>query len=141
MGQLLIRLLAEFRTELAAPRAELGYGDIRNPHLQILGNLRMGGIRLTELAARAQLSPAAASELVNDLDALGYLTRRPDPADGRAKLIDLSPRGRQLMTDAGKRVAEIETRWGDLVGADRFADMRDTMQSLLDAVNPADSRA
>ncbi|MCV7193564.1 MarR family winged helix-turn-helix transcriptional regulator [Mycolicibacterium brumae] len=141
IGQLLIRLLAEFRTELAAPRAELGYGDIRNPHLQILGNLRMGGIRLTELAARAQLSPAAASELVNDLDALGYLTRRPDPADGRAKLIDLSPRGRQLMTDAGKRVAEIETRWGDLVGADRFADMRDTMQSLLDAVNPADSRA
>lgn len=141
IGQLLIRLLAEFRTELAAPRAELGYGDIRNPHLQILGNLRMGGIRLTELAARAQLSPAAASELVNDLEALGYLTRRPDPADGRAKLIDLSPRGRQLMTDAGKRVAEIETRWGDLVGADRFADMRDTMQSLLDAVNPADSRA
>lgn len=141
IGQLLIRLLAEFRTELAAPRAELGYGDIRNPHLQILGNLRMGGIRLTELAARAQLSPAAASELVNDLEALGYLTRRPDPADGRAKLIDLSPRGRQLMTDAGKRVAEIETRWGDLVGADRFADMCDTMQSLLDAVNPADSRA
>ena len=88
------RLLREFRDDLAAPRAEAGYGDIRDPHLQIFGNIRMGGIRLTELADRAQLSLAATSELVNDLEELGYLTRRPDPADGRAKLIDLTKRGR-----------------------------------------------
>ena len=35
------------------------------PHLQIFGNLGIDGIRPTELAARAQLSLAAASELVN----------------------------------------------------------------------------
>ena len=71
---------------------------------------REGEVRLTELAARAQLSLAATSELVNDLVALGYLTRRPDPADGRAKLIDLTNRGRRLLADAGERVADIEDR-------------------------------
>ena len=70
IGQLLVRLLREFRDDLAAPRADAGYGDVREPHFQIFGNIRMGGIRLTELASRAQLSLAATSELVNDLAAL-----------------------------------------------------------------------
>lgn len=137
----MVRLTREFRRDLAAPRAERGYGDIRDPHLQIFGNIRTGSIRLTELAARAQLSLAATSELVNDLAAMGYLTRRPDPADGRAKLIELTDRGRRLLGDAGERVADIEARWSALVGATEFAQMCATMQRLLDALDPDDARS
>lgn len=141
IGQLLVRLLREFRDDLAAPRAEAGYGDVREPHFQIFGNIRTGGIRLTELAERAQLSLAATSELVNDLVELGYLTRRPDPADGRAKLIELTERGRGLMAVAGDRVAEIESRWAALAGERNFDQMCRTMQRLLDDLDPKDSRA
>ncbi|WAJ47148.1 MarR family transcriptional regulator [Mycobacterium sp. Aquia_216] len=140
VGQLLVRLTRQFRQDLAAPRTDRGYGDIRDPHLQIFGNIGTGGIRLTELAARAQLSLAAASELVNDLAALDYLTRRPDPQDGRAKLIDLTDRGRRLLADAGDRVADIEARWSELVGIDDFAHMCATMQRLLDTLDPEDAR-
>ena len=35
IGQLLVRLLHEFRVELAAPRADLGYGDIREAHADL----------------------------------------------------------------------------------------------------------
>jgi DNA-binding MarR family transcriptional regulator len=140
VGQLLARLLREFRHDLSAPRAEAGFGDIRDPHMQIFGNIRMGGVRLTELADRAQLSLAATSELVNDLEDMGYLIRRRDPADGRAKLIDLTKRGGELMWAAGIRVADIEQRWSKLVGAKDFAQMCTTMQRLLDALDPQDSR-
>ena len=141
IGQLLVRLLRLFRDDLASPAAQRGYADIREPHYQIFGNIRMGGIRLTELASRAQLSLAATSELVNDLETLGYLTRRPDPADGRAKLIDLTGRGRALLGDAGERVADIEDRWSYAVGAKRFDDMCTTMQRLLDELDPDDARS
>ncbi|MGH3633151.1 MarR family winged helix-turn-helix transcriptional regulator [Mycobacterium sp.] len=141
VGQLLVRLLRHFRQDLAAPRVERGYGDVRDPHLQIFGNIRMGGVRLTELAARAQLSLAATSELVNDLATLGYLTRRPDPADGRAKLIDLTDRGRRLLADAGDRVADIEARWSKLLGANDFARMCATMHQLLDTLEPDGARS
>jgi DNA-binding MarR family transcriptional regulator len=140
IGQLLVRLLRLFRDDLASPAAQRGYPDIREPHYQIFGNIRMGGIRLTELASRAQLSLAATSELVNDLEALGYLTRRPDPADGRAKLIDLTSRGQALLGDAGDRVADIEHRWSAAAGAKHFDDMCATMQRLLDELDPDDSR-
>jgi hypothetical protein len=40
-----------------------GYPDLREPCLRIFGNLGAPGIRLTDLATRAQLSLATASEL------------------------------------------------------------------------------
>ncbi|HMM96237.1 MarR family transcriptional regulator [Phycicoccus sp.] len=132
IGQLLVGLLREFRTELFAPAAAQGYDDLREPHLHIFGSVGVTGIRLTELSARAQLSPATTSELVTDLERLGYLERRPDPTDRRAKLIFPTRRGRQALHDAGTRVAEIERHWSDLVGNARFADACATLQAILD---------
>jgi DNA-binding MarR family transcriptional regulator len=132
IGQLLVRLLREFRRELSAPAAAAGYGDIRDPHLQIFGAIGMGEVRLTDVAARAQLSLAATSELVNDLQELGYLQRQPDPRDGRAKLICLTDRGRRLMAHAGDRVAAIEERWSTIVGSRSFDHMCSSLQRLLD---------
>jgi DNA-binding MarR family transcriptional regulator len=138
IGQLLVRLLREFRHELFAAAAAGGYTDLREPHLQIFGNVGIDGIRLTELATRAQLSLAATSELVNDLQFLGYLERRPDPSDGRAKLIYPTPRGRSALNDAGDRVADIEQHWAELVGPSRFNAAAKTLQKLLDAVAEED---
>lgn len=135
IGQLLVRLLSEFRRELSEPMAERGYGDIRRPHLQIWGNLAGQGRRLTELAARAELSLSATSELVNELESLGYLQRVPDPSDGRAKLIVPTARGAQALDDASVRVAEIEDRWGSLVGHDRFNQACSVLDELLDTLD------
>jgi hypothetical protein len=91
IGQLLVRLVRQFRAELFEPAAGHGYPDMREPHLHIFGNLGVDGVRLTDLAARAQLSLATASELVSDLQDLGYLERRADGTDKRAKLIFPTP--------------------------------------------------
>lgn len=141
IGQLLVRLLRDFRSELFAAAVGRGYPDVREPHLQIFGNLGVDGVRLTDLAPRAQLSLAATSELVSDLQSLGYLERRPDAADGRAKLIYPTRRGRKALDHAGQRVAEIEEHWARVVGAERFAAACATLQALLDALTEERSEA
>lgn len=141
VGQLMVQLLRQFRRELFEPASEAGYPDIRVPHLQIFGNLDVAGIRLTALAERAQLSLAATSELVNELQDLGYLQRKPDITDRRAKLIVPTARGRQALRDARDRVAEIEQHWSGLVGPDRFATSCRTLQDLLDTLNDTDTQA
>ncbi len=140
IGQLLVRLLRQFRTELFEPAAEHGYPDMREPHMHIFGNLGVDGVRLTDLAARAQLSLATASELVSDLQELGYLERRPDSTDKRAKLIFPTPLGRRALDDAGDRVAQIEEHWSQIVGPERFAETCRTMQELLDTLSIAEDR-
>lgn len=133
VGQLLVRLLAEFRRELLDEAESHGYGDIRLAHLQITGNIGTKGIRLTVLAARAQLSLAATSELVNELQSLGYLERRPDPTDARAKLIFPSSRGLQMLREASAKVQELEQLWGSFAGEQRFEAALQTLQDVLDA--------
>ncbi len=136
IGQLLVRLLREFRTELSAPGKERGYDNLRDAHMHVFGNVGIDGIRLTELAARAQLGLATMSELVTELERSGYLERRPDPADGRARLIYPTPRGRQLLDDAGDRVAEIEQHWAEVVGREEFERTCRVLARLLESLTP-----
>jgi DNA-binding MarR family transcriptional regulator len=132
IGQLLVRLLTHFRQDLFNhPDARERFPDTRFAHLQIWGNVGVDGIRLTDLAERATLSLAACSELVNELQTLGYLERRPDPTDGRAKLIFPTTRGRELLGVAGGAVAELEERWRRICPPGRFDDACRTLDDLL----------
>ena len=94
---------------------------MRPSHLAVFGNLRGDtGVRLTTLATRANLSLAATAELVDGLQELGYLERGPDRSDGRARLIRPAARGQTALAAAGQRIAEIETRWADLLEHGEF---------------------
>ncbi len=88
-------------------------------------------VRACNLAVKAQLSPATTSQLVSDLQLLGYLERWPDPAGCQPN--DL-PRlhGRQTLPDAGNRVAEIEHHWPQLVGDPRFNKPAPLWKTILD---------
>jgi DNA-binding MarR family transcriptional regulator len=140
LGQLLVRLLYRFRQQALAVAADRGY-EIRTPHVHIFANLRRKGVRLTDLANRAQLSLAATSEFVSELEQLGYLERRPDPSDGRAKLIVPTQQGLALFADAGKELLEIEREWARFVGRARFEAACEVLQEVLDGLVLEDEAA
>lgn len=74
------------------------------------------GTRLSTLAARANITPQAMGELVDDLERLKYIVRRPDPDDRRAKRIILTERGRACVAVAQRTIAEIEAGLETLLG-------------------------
>jgi DNA-binding MarR family transcriptional regulator len=59
-----------------------------------------GRLRMQELARRTVLSRTRVSRLVDDLVTEGYVTRCPDPSDGRAALAVLTPSGRSALRGA-----------------------------------------
>ena len=66
----------------------------RPAHSAVMAHIDIeGGTRLTTIAARANITPQAVGELVDDLERLGYVIRRPDPDDRRAKRIVLTEQG------------------------------------------------
>ena len=73
----------------------------------------------------------AMSELVDDLQRLGMVERRPDPSDGRAKLICLTGAGWEAMRTARRIIAEIEADYARLVGPERFEAAAVTLDELL----------
>lgn len=136
IGQILVRLLHRFRTDLfAAGESEGRFLDLRFVHLQVWGNVGIEGIRLTALADRANLGLPACSELVNELQEGGYLERRPDPRDGRAKLIFPTPKGREVLDTAGRIVADLEQRWRQHLPTGDFDAACRTLNDLLLALD------
>lgn len=133
LGQLLGRALRDFRVELYRRAQEAGYADIREAHLQVFGSIDWTGSRLTDLAARSNMTRPAMAELVDELEQSGYLVRHADPSDGRAKLIRPTRKGRRVLAQALRAVNDIERTYAEAVGPDRFDALVSTLQALLDA--------
>ncbi len=119
-------VLTEFRKELV----DAGYGDVRPTHGCVFRFVREDGMRLTELANLAGHTKQSIGEIVDDLAALGYVQRVPDPDDRRAKLICLTEKGEQAQRVGYGIFGEIERRWADRYGADRFAALRDLLEEI-----------
>jgi DNA-binding MarR family transcriptional regulator len=108
----LFMLVAHVMTdELVARITAAGFPHLRASHGRLFENLDPQGTRLSELAARAQVTHQSMSELYASLETTGYVERRPDPADGRAKLVCLTPLGRRMLRFAVGEIATIETAW------------------------------
>ncbi len=136
IGQLLINLLRLFRAELAS-RGEAGADveGIRPAHLQVFGVIKANGSRLTDLADSAGLSLSSMAELVDGLEALGYVQRQPDPSDRRAKLVHLTASGWRAIRTGRAIIEQIEGDWASHIGHQRFETMSRTMQDLLDELD------
>jgi DNA-binding MarR family transcriptional regulator len=119
-------MFAEFRVELA----KTGYADVRPTHGCVFRFIRGEGMRLTELASLAGITKQSAGEMIDDLVRLGYVERIPDPADRRAKLICLTERGKEAQAAGRALIAELEQRWAERYGPDRFADLRALLEEI-----------
>jgi DNA-binding MarR family transcriptional regulator len=60
---------------------------------------------MRELAAALGIDPPNATVVVSELEAQGLVRRRPHPTDGRAKLVEATPKGKQLARRADEILA------------------------------------
>jgi DNA-binding MarR family transcriptional regulator len=137
IGQLLTQLTRLFQTELFERLVAAGLEDARVPHTHVTAYIKAEGSRLTELAAMARMTLPAMSELVDDLQRIGIVERRPDPSDGRAKLICLTDAGWDAMRTARRAIADIEAEYARLVGAEEFEAAARTLDELLRGLRAA----
>ncbi len=112
----------------------VGTGFPQKPkHSAVFAQIHPDGSRLTELARRANMTPQAMGELVDELGELGYLTREPDPTDRRAKLIVLTERGRAAVEAGKQTIVGLEARIDEMLGEAGHRTLRDLLAKLLEA--------
>lgn len=104
---------------------ETAASDLRPAHGNAMEMLAIeDGLRLTDIAARAAMAPQSMGELVDDLVAKGYLQRREDPADRRAKRIYLTPKGHAAADASRTALREVEEEIRTALGTRQYQDMR-----------------
>ena len=85
-----------------------------------------------DLAAHLGVTKQATAKIVAELEEWGYVERRPHPADGRARVLALTDRGRDYILVASEIWGEVEDEWASLVGADRLAAVHDALAAYVD---------
>ena len=67
------------------------------------------------MAAKAGITKQAVGQLVDELEAMGYVQRVPDPTDARARLVVYTDRGRAAMFEGLAALARVEARVADAI--------------------------
>lgn len=119
--------------------AAAGYPDLRPAHGFVLRALAREGATGVELAAQLGVTKQAVGQLLDYLEAEGYVERRPHPLGGRRRLVVLSPYGRQHLADADAIMHAVEAGWTAPLDDARLRELRGMLTTLIRASVPADT--
>ncbi len=132
LGFILAKALQRWNELLAAGFRRRGFAEVRPAHGSVLLPLfEEDGLRVGELAARSRLSKQAMTTLVRTLEARGLIRRRPDPDDGRAARVYLTPRARRFQATAEHVLATLDRRVRQRLAPERLTGLRDSLKTLM----------
>lgn len=93
---------------VAARSGDSGVTAAQSGLLFVLGE--RDGVLMSEAAAALDLNPPGISGLVDRMTAANLIRRRPDPDDGRAWRLWLTPSGRGALVETKAELARINAR-------------------------------
>ena len=134
LGVLAARLLFAFQDELYARFEEAGHGKVTRPHGAVLGHLDLDGTRATELARRSRRPKQVIGRAVDELEQLGYVERRPEPGDRRAKLVVPTERGRELIRLSDRIIRDMERRPEAALGQATYERFKQQLGAVADTL-------
>jgi DNA-binding MarR family transcriptional regulator len=110
------------------------------PQCKALGYLaRNEGISQTRLAELAELDPMSLVRILDHMEAEGWVERRPDPNDRRARCLYMQDKSRAIMQEMRRLADETRTELlADLKSddAERLIDMLERIHATARALEP-----
>ena len=77
-----------------------GYDDLGSSDGFVFRALADRPMTVSALAVRLDISKQGAGQIIDDMERRGYVVRGPHPQDARARLVELSERGRGALAAA-----------------------------------------
>jgi DNA-binding MarR family transcriptional regulator len=89
-------------------------------------------LRMSDIAQLLTLSRGGTTKVIDRLEAMGYVARRPDTVDRRATVVEITPEGRKAH-DNTKRIvdAELEAAWAQHMNEEEANVVLDVMRRVL----------
>jgi DNA-binding MarR family transcriptional regulator len=104
--------------------------DLTPATAQLVLNLPVDGIGMSELAERLRLTLQRTGQLVGSLEEFGYVERVTDERDGRAKRVVYTRRGRKLLEDIDAADAAVTREIAAHLGTRRLASLCRDLEAL-----------
>ena len=116
--------------------AAAGFDDVTTAQGRLFARIGPKGTRVTDLAEQARITKQTAGFLIDQLQRAGYVRRVPDPADARARLVQIAPRGEAAVAVARVAEAEVEAEWTRHLGKQGASQLRRALTRLREITDP-----
>jgi DNA-binding MarR family transcriptional regulator len=126
------------RDQLYAGVVAAGYDDLTAAHIGLWRYPGLDGLRPSQLADRVGITKQSVNDLLGHLERQGYLLRVPNSVDGRARVIQLTSKGRGLEQKIYAEAGAAEQLIEEILGPQRFAQLHSSLDLLTDLL-PAQS--
>lgn len=140
LGILIGLAYQEFVRELRDELARLGYADAGPSYGYVFRSLDIQPMNTSELADRLAITKQGAAQLIEEMEARGYVERRPDPADRRAKLLYLTEQGATALATARRFHRDFEKRLAHQHGGAAVGSLRRLLTAIAGPERLADPR-
>lgn len=129
-GILLGLAYQDFVSELRAAIAADGFADTGRSDGVVFRTLSAHALTVSDLAARLHITKQGAAQIIDDMERRGYVERRPDPSDGRARLLYLSTRGTAALASARRFHRRFERRLARRYGREAVSSLRALLEAM-----------
>jgi len=126
-----LQLAGQLTDAIQTGLARRGFSDVRPAHGFAFVRIAGGDATTADVADHLGITKQAASQLVEQLVGRGYVTRRPDPTDARARLLILTDRGRACTAAAEAAAAETVAGWRAQLDPAQFDTLRDVLRAIV----------
>ena len=127
----LLRLAWErVRQDIDAGVRAAGYHDLNPAHLAPFRSNGPDGQRPSRIAEQMGITKQSVNDLLRHLENTGYLNLVPDPEDSRARLVRLTPRGRELHAVLWTHARSVEQRLRAAIGKQPFEQFKETLRAI-----------
>ena len=135
IGRHMNNAIRRFELRVLELLAEAGHTQLGLTHINLTRNLDLAGTRLTELARNAGMTKQSMGELVSQAEAIGIVTRRRDPKDGRARLIVFTARGRRWLDAFRSALERAEAEMKREIGSKRLETVKHALNAYASAAD------
>jgi len=132
LGILVLVAYQGFVRQLHADMAERGFDDLGRSDGVVMRVLHGRGRTVSELSTLMEITPQGTAQIVEDMERRGYVVRRPDPTDARARQVELSDRGRAAIAAARAFHRKFEARMTRRHGTEAIATFRTVLGEMAD---------
>ncbi|MBT4522578.1 MAG: MarR family transcriptional regulator [Halieaceae bacterium] len=121
----------DFESRILALMHERGHVQLRKSHSAVFGNLGFGAVRVTELAARAQITQQAMGKMLKELERIGWIARDTDGSDRRAREIRLTEKGLELIADSMLAMEEVRQHYAEKIGTKKLVQLESALKDVV----------
>jgi DNA-binding MarR family transcriptional regulator len=110
--------------------------DLTLTQARVFQRIAARGTRMADLAQAAQLPKQTVGSVVDQLETAGYVRRTPDPHDARARQVQITERGEQLVASTLPTLRQVQADWRDHLGPERSRQLIEALTELRQITDP-----